>query len=134
MNQNFKLKKVAVVVLLFISAATALGIAIPKVFLSDAKNISKEDINCGQDAAYQIISENSIESLLTTKVIVRDKIQEIAYGKQQPVVYTDSYTWFGIKYATVAAICNSKTGTLVCAGRAYKIWQNIKSNPTMPCG
>ena len=132
MNQNFNLKKF-LLVLLFLSTTT-LGIAIPKVFISDAKNISASDIDCGKDAAYQLISDNYMESLLTTKIVVRDQIEEIAYGKQQPVIYTDSYTLFGIKYATVTAICNSKTGKLVCAGRIYQIWQNIKPNPTMPCG
>jgi len=42
-------------------------------------------------------------------------------GQNELVLYTDAYTLFGIKLATVTSICDSKTKELMCAALSYQI-------------
>lgn len=54
---NYKLKGIVVFVL-FSFAALGLGVAIPKLIIHNATNISKAENHCGKKAAYKIISDN----------------------------------------------------------------------------
>lgn len=129
-----KLKKNIFLFIFFSFATLAFGFIISKVVIHDAKNISEAYINCGKQSAYRIISENYIENLLTTNVVVRDKRQQVVDGQNQSVVYTDAYTLFGIKLATITSLCNSKTKEILCAAPVYKIWSKIKADSNNPCG
>lgn len=131
---DYKLKKNIFIFIFSLFATLAFGVVIPKVIIHDPKNISKADINCGKQGAYRIISENYIENLLTTNVVVRDKRQQVVDGQNQLVVYTDTYTLFGIKSATITSLCNSKTKEILCAAPVYKIWSKIKADSNKPCG
>lgn len=115
-------------------AASVIGLIIPKLIFQDTKNISKIEINCGKTAAYKIISENYIENLLTTNIVVRDKKEQVIDGYNQSVVYTEAYTLFGIKLATVTSLCDSTTKELMCAALVYKIWTKTTADPNKPCG
>lgn len=130
---NYKLKN-TFVFLLFAFAILTLGVAIPKLILHDATNILESERHCGKKAAYKIISENYIENLLTTNVVVREKREQVFDGQNELVIYTDAYTLFGIKSATVTSLCNSKTKKLMCAALSYQIWSKITADPNLPCG
>ena len=105
---NYRLKNIFFFIL-SVSAILTIGIAIYIVTILDAKNLSETEISCGKEGAYRIISENHIENLLTTKAVVSEKIKQVVDGQTQLVMYTDSYTLFGIRLATAASLCNSKT-------------------------
>ena len=130
---NYKLKGI-VIFLLFFFAALGLGVAISKLIIHNATNISKAENHCGRKAADKFISDYYIESLLTTNVILRDKRAQVINGQNELVLYTDAYTLFGIKLATVTSICDSKTKELMCAALSYQIWSKATADPNLPCG
>lgn len=125
--------------MLFILTMFTLGIAIPKLVFHDTADISAKEISCAKYAANRRVFDNAIEPWLIVKLVVSAKKQEIiagdriasnkrqkiASGKNQEVVYANAYTLFGIKYATVGAICNSRTGALISAGKSYNIWKRL---------
>lgn len=89
------------------------GVVSPKILFDDAKNIPEKTIARVKDSAYQYIFDNSIEPWLIMKLVVSDR--------KQKVVFVDAYTFFGLKYATVAIVYNPQAEALVCAGRIYDI-------------
>jgi hypothetical protein len=102
------------------------GVAFPKVFFDDAKNIPEGTIVRAKDSACQYIFDSPIEPWLIMKLVVRDRKQE--------TVFVDAYTLFRLKYATVANVYNPQTGALVCTGRTYHIWKRDLNHSTLPCG
>lgn len=73
------------------------GIIIPKVFIKDDKNISKEELDCAKFESW-IVFDNPIERILTIKMAATNK----EVGKINVTVHTI----FGIKYAIIEAYCD----------------------------
>lgn len=85
------MKKLKIVLLVIISIIF-LGILIPKVLIKDSYKLSQDDHDTIISNVYQQLN-NPIEWLLIQKIVVDNKKGE--------TVYTSSYTFWGLKYATI---------------------------------
>lgn len=115
--------------------ALILGAFLPRFWIKHSPAVATPEVACGLRAASEIF-DNSIEPGLIIETAVVDKRPEPAYGKQQVSVYTNAYTLCGIKYGTVASLCNAQTGQVYCAGRVSLIWDDRvrELERNQPCG
>lgn len=127
--------KIIIFPLAIVSLTLTLGAVLPRFWIKHSPAVAAPEIACALRAASEIF-DNSIEPGLIIETAVVDKRLEPAYGQQQAVVYTNAYTLFGIKYGTVASLCNAQTGQLKCAGRVYLIWNDRfrERERNQPCG
>lgn len=85
--------------LLFIIALfVVFGIAVPKLYIQDNKNITLTDIACAKRETYFLV-DNPVERIFVIEIA--------AAKKEQQEIYTNVYTLFGLKYAEVVSSCKS---------------------------
>ncbi len=75
------------------------AVILPMILLKDADNLSVKDIDCAKRDTKMIL-ENPIERILILKTIVEKK--------EGDLLFTNSYTFGGIKYATVQLVCDER--------------------------
>ncbi len=78
-------------------AIIIIGFLVPKVFIRDINGLTEQEIFCAKISAHQIL-ENPIERMLILKTAISKKDGNI--------FTTNSYTFGGLKYATVELECN----------------------------
>lgn len=134
---NFEITKICLVmnkVLGFVLATVAFSIVLPKLIVQDAVEASETEIACSRYSVRKLVYDNGIQHLLTMNLAITDKDKLNINGISRTVLYTNIYTLFGFKYVTLATLCNSKNGQVLCASKDYSILQGDSIDPKQPCG
>ena len=88
---------------LIIISIVCISILIPKYGIHDEVKLPVEERTCAIHDTNQIL-DNPIERFLIFKTIV--------VNNNNDVIHTNSYTFFGLKYATVELVCNGSSKVL----------------------